>query len=30
MGLDRWDPFREMMTLRESMDRLLQQSISGT
>ncbi len=30
MGLERWDPFREMMTLRESMDRLLQQSISGT
>src|SRR5687767_15976885 len=30
MGLDRWDPFREMMTLRETMDRLLQQSISGT
>lgn len=30
MGMDRWDPFREMMTLREAMDRLLQQSISGT
>jgi HSP20 family protein len=30
MGIDRWDPFREMMTLREAMDRLLQQSISGT
>ena len=30
MGMDRWDPFREMMTLRESMDRLLQQSISST
>ncbi len=30
MGMERWDPFREMMTLRESMDRLLQQSISGT
>ncbi len=30
MGLERWDPFREMMTLREAMDRLLQQSISGT
>jgi HSP20 family protein len=30
MGLDRFDPFREMMTLREAMDRLLQQSISGT
>jgi HSP20 family protein len=25
MGLDRWDPFREMMTLREAMDRFLQQ-----
>jgi HSP20 family protein len=30
MGLDRWDPFRDMMTLRDAMDRLLQQSISGT
>ena len=30
MGMDRWDPFREMVTLREAMDRLLQQSISGT
>jgi HSP20 family protein len=30
MGLDRWDPFREMLTLREAMDRLVQQSISGT
>jgi HSP20 family protein len=30
MGLERWDPFREMMTLRDAMDRLLQQSISGT
>jgi HSP20 family protein len=30
MGLDRWDPFRDMMTWRETMDRLLQQSISGT
>jgi HSP20 family protein len=28
--LDRFDPFREMMTLRDAMDRLLQQSISGT
>src|ERR687886_3095275 len=26
MGLDRWDPFREMMTLRDAMDRLFQQS----
>src|SRR5918911_481178 len=25
MGLDRWDPFREMMTLREAMDRFIQQ-----
>src|SRR5947209_3930883 len=25
MGLERWDPFREMMTLRDAMDRLLQQ-----
>jgi HSP20 family protein len=30
MALDRWDPFREMMTLREAMDRLFQQSVSGT
>jgi HSP20 family protein len=30
MGLERWDPFRDMMTLRDAMDRLLQQSISGT
>jgi HSP20 family protein len=30
MGLDRWDPLREMMTLREAMDRWLQNSISGT
>ena len=28
MGLDRWDPFREMMTLRDAMDRLLQQSLT--
>jgi HSP20 family protein len=28
--LDRFDPFREMMTLREAMDRLFQQSLSGT
>jgi HSP20 family protein len=25
MGLDRWDPFREMLSLREAMDRFLQQ-----
>ncbi|MCA1647069.1 MAG: Hsp20/alpha crystallin family protein, partial [Chloroflexi bacterium] len=30
MTSDRWDPFREMMTFREAMDRWLQQSISGT
>jgi HSP20 family protein len=30
MSLDRWDPFREMVTLRDAMDRLLQQSLSGT
>lgn len=30
MTTDRWDPFREMVTLREAMDRWLQQSISGT
>src|SRR5919202_5265342 len=23
MGLDRWDPFREMLSLREAMDRFL-------
>ena len=28
MGLERWDPFREMMTLRDAMDRLLQQSLT--
>lgn len=28
MALDRWDPFREMMTLRDAMDRLLQQSLT--
>jgi HSP20 family protein len=28
--MDRWDPFRDMMTAREAMDRWLQQSISGT
>jgi HSP20 family protein len=30
MAMDRWDPFRDMMTAREAMDRWLQQSISGT
>ena|SRR5712691_3574572 len=30
MSLDRWDPFREMMSFREAMDRWLQQGISGT
>jgi HSP20 family protein len=30
MSTDRWDPFRDMMTFREAMDRWLQQSISGT
>jgi HSP20 family protein len=30
MALDRWDPFREMMSVRDAMDRWLQQSISGT
>jgi HSP20 family protein len=30
MALDRWDPFRDMMTVRDAMDRWLQQSISGT
>jgi HSP20 family protein len=30
MGIDRWDPLRDMMTVREAMDRWLQQSISGT
>ena|SRR5579859_6741073 len=30
MTPDRWDPFREMVTFREAMDRWLQQSISGT
>jgi len=30
MTMDRWDPFRDMMTIREAMDRWLQQSISGT
>jgi len=26
MSLERWDPFREMITLRDAMDRLMQQS----
>jgi len=30
MSVDRWDPFREMMTIREAMDRWFQSSISGT
>ena len=30
MALDRWDPFRDMITVRDAMDRWLQQSISGT
>lgn len=30
MSLDRWDPFREMMTIREAMDRWLQTGLSGT
>jgi HSP20 family protein len=30
MTSDRWDPFREMVTFREAMDRWLQQSLSGT
>ena len=30
MAMDRWDPFREMMSFREAMDRWLQQGISGT
>src|SRR5690242_10470056 len=30
MSMDRWDPFRDMMTVREAMDRWLQQSLSGT
>jgi HSP20 family protein len=28
--MDRWDPFREMLTLREAMDRLFQQGVSNT
>jgi HSP20 family protein len=27
MGFDRWDPFREMVGLRDTMDRLLQQNL---
>jgi HSP20 family protein len=27
MTMERWDPFREMMTLREAVDRLFQQSV---
>ena len=30
MSIDRWDPFREMMTIRDAMDRWLHSSISGT
>lgn len=30
MAMDRWDPFREMMSFREAMDRWLQQGISST
>ncbi len=30
MALDRWDPFRDVITVRDAMDRWLQQSISGT
>ena len=29
MSIDRWDPFRDMMAIREAMDRWLQQSIYG-
>ncbi len=28
MGPERWDPFREMVTLRDAMDRLLQQGLA--
>ena len=28
--MDRWDPFRDMVAIREAMDRWFQQSISGT
>ena len=30
MAMDRWDPFRDMMSFREAMDRWLQQGISST
>jgi HSP20 family protein len=30
MSMERWDPFRDMMTIREAMDRWLQHSLSGT
>jgi HSP20 family protein len=30
MSIDRWDPFRDMLTIRDAMDRWLQHSISGT
>src|SRR5260370_10959930 len=30
MSIDRWDPFRDLVTIREAVDRWLQQSISGT
>ena len=30
MSIDRWDPFHDMVTIREAMDRWLQQSLSGT
>ncbi len=30
MGMDRWDPFREMVALRDTMDRLFQQSFNRT
>lgn len=30
MSMDRWEPFRDMVAIREAMDRWLQQSISGT
>jgi HSP20 family protein len=30
MSMDRWDPFRDMMTIRDAMDRWLQQGLTGT
>ena len=30
MAMDRWDPFRDMLALRDTMDRLFQQRLSGT